>query len=137
VPDWARTIARRCLYEQADEQRLAALKASDDPEVAGLAAKIDREEVYHRLHAEMWVDRLLQSSAGRERSARAVTEMWPYALGVLEPELRAEFQARIAVKLPFPLRDAPPVARDSHSDELEGLWREMTEVRLSVPGAAW
>jgi ring-1,2-phenylacetyl-CoA epoxidase subunit PaaC len=58
VPNWARTIARHCLYEQADEQRLAGLKASDDAEVAGLAAKIDREEVYHRLHAQMWFDRL-------------------------------------------------------------------------------
>ena len=58
VPDWARTIARRYLYEQADERRLAALKASDDPEVAGLAAKIDREEAYHRMHAQMWFDRL-------------------------------------------------------------------------------
>src|ERR671914_2015325 len=43
VPDWARTIARHVLYEEADEQRLAALKASDDPGGAGLAAKIDRE----------------------------------------------------------------------------------------------
>jgi ring-1,2-phenylacetyl-CoA epoxidase subunit PaaC len=58
VPDWARTIARRCLYEQADEQRLAELKASEDPEVAGLAEKIDREEAYHRMHAQMWFDRL-------------------------------------------------------------------------------
>ena len=58
VPDWARTIARRYLYEQADEQRLAALKASEDSEVAGLAEKIDREEAYHRMHAQMWFDRL-------------------------------------------------------------------------------
>jgi ring-1,2-phenylacetyl-CoA epoxidase subunit PaaC len=58
VPDWARTIARHHLYERADEQRLAALKQSDDPEVAGLAAKIDREEAYHRMHAEMWYERL-------------------------------------------------------------------------------
>jgi len=58
VPDWARTIARRYLYEQADERRLEALKASDDPEVAGLAAKIDREEAYHRMHAQMWFERL-------------------------------------------------------------------------------
>jgi ring-1,2-phenylacetyl-CoA epoxidase subunit PaaC len=58
VPDWAPTIARRYLYEQADEQRLAALKASSDPEVAGLAEKIDREEAYHRMHAQMWFDRL-------------------------------------------------------------------------------
>jgi ring-1,2-phenylacetyl-CoA epoxidase subunit PaaC len=58
VPDWARTIARHYLYETADAKRLEALKAADDPELAGLAAKIDREEVYHRMHAQMWRDRL-------------------------------------------------------------------------------
>jgi ring-1,2-phenylacetyl-CoA epoxidase subunit PaaC len=58
VPDWARTIARHYLYEAADEARIKALMASDDPEVAGLAAKIDREEAYHRMHAQMWYDRL-------------------------------------------------------------------------------
>src|SRR2546421_7732496 len=51
VPDWAATVARHYLYEQADEQRLAALKESGDAALAGLAAKIDREEVYHRMHA--------------------------------------------------------------------------------------
>ena len=73
VPDWARTIARRYLYEQADEQRLAALKASDDPEVAGLAAKIDREEAYHRMHAQMWFDRLQDEP----RFVQALEELRP------------------------------------------------------------
>jgi ring-1,2-phenylacetyl-CoA epoxidase subunit PaaC len=58
VPDWAKTIARHYLYEQADEQRIKALMESEDAEVAGLAAKIDREEAYHRMHAQMWFDRL-------------------------------------------------------------------------------
>ena len=58
LPEWERTIARHVLYEQADAERLEGLKASDDPEIAGLAAKIDREEIYHRLHAEMWDARL-------------------------------------------------------------------------------
>jgi ring-1,2-phenylacetyl-CoA epoxidase subunit PaaC len=58
VPDWAKTIARHYLYETADEQRIKALMDSDDAEVAGLAAKIDREEAYHRMHAQMWFDRL-------------------------------------------------------------------------------
>jgi ring-1,2-phenylacetyl-CoA epoxidase subunit PaaC len=58
VPDWAATIARHHLYEAADAERIAELKASDDPEIAGLAAKIDREEAYHRMHAQMWFDRL-------------------------------------------------------------------------------
>ena len=66
VPDWARTIARHYLYEAADELRIASLKASDDPEVAGLAAKIDREEAYHRMHAEMWFERLKDEPRFRE-----------------------------------------------------------------------
>jgi ring-1,2-phenylacetyl-CoA epoxidase subunit PaaC len=56
--DWEKTIARHYLYEEADAKRLEQLKRSDDPEIAGLAAKIDREETYHRMHAQMWFDRL-------------------------------------------------------------------------------
>jgi len=56
--DWGQTIARHYLYEAADAIRLDALKQSADPEIAGLAAKIDREEAYHRMHAQMWHDRL-------------------------------------------------------------------------------
>jgi ring-1,2-phenylacetyl-CoA epoxidase subunit PaaC len=65
VPDWARTIARHWLYETADAIRIDALKASDDPEVAGLAEKIDREEAYHRMHADMWADRLRDEARRR------------------------------------------------------------------------
>ena len=78
VPDWARTIARHYLYETADAVRLEALKASDDPEVAGLAAKIDREEAYHRMHAQMWLDRLATRSG-----SRGGRRAGPYALGEL------------------------------------------------------
>src|ERR671937_2831074 len=56
--DWEKTIARHYLYEQGDAKRLDELKRSDDPELAGLAAKIDLEEAYHRIHAQMWFDRL-------------------------------------------------------------------------------
>jgi ring-1,2-phenylacetyl-CoA epoxidase subunit PaaC len=56
--DWEKTIARHVLYEEADAARLERLKESDNPEIAGLAAKIDREEAYHRMHAQMWHERL-------------------------------------------------------------------------------
>jgi ring-1,2-phenylacetyl-CoA epoxidase subunit PaaC len=56
--DWEKTIARHVLYEEADAARLERLKQSDNPEIAGLAAKIDREEAYHRMHAQMWHERL-------------------------------------------------------------------------------
>ena len=77
--DWAHTIARRWLYEVADEIRIAALM-----DELPLAAKINREEAYHRMHAEMWHERLRDEP----RFRTAVDELWPYALGVLPPEQR-------------------------------------------------
>jgi ring-1,2-phenylacetyl-CoA epoxidase subunit PaaC len=125
--DWAQTIARHWLYETADELRLAALKDSDDAEVAGLAAKMDREEAYHRMHAEMWAVRL----RGEVRFEDAVAELWPYALGVLPPEHRPAYAERVGRNV------VAPVERDGHTDELRELWHEMTMVRRSVPGATW
>jgi ring-1,2-phenylacetyl-CoA epoxidase subunit PaaC len=125
--DWAHTIARHYLYETADEIRLAALKGSEDADVAGLAAKMDREEQYHRLHARMWAERLRDEP----RFRAALEELWPYALGVIAPEQRAALAER--VRLP----EIDAVERDGHSDELRELWEEMTIVRRSVPGATW
>jgi ring-1,2-phenylacetyl-CoA epoxidase subunit PaaC len=125
--DWAHTIARHHLYETADEIRLAALKESDDAEVAGLAAKMDREEQYHRLHARMWAERLQDEP----RFSEALEELWPYALGVVGAEQRAALAERVG------LAETEAVERDGHSDELRELWEEMTMVRRSVPGATW
>src|SRR5438093_4357369 len=94
--DWAHTIARHFLYESADEIRLAALKESDDAEVAGLAAKMDREEQYHRLHARMWRDRLQDEA----RFVEAVQELWPAAAALLPEELRPQLSERLPLDLP-------------------------------------
>jgi ring-1,2-phenylacetyl-CoA epoxidase subunit PaaC len=127
--DWARTIARRYLYEEADRVRIAALMVSDDAELAGLAAKIDREETYHRLHAELWASRLRDEP----RFRAAVEELWPYALGVLEPELRPELARRTGLRV----ESTQAVERGEHTAALAELWETMTEVRRSVPGAQW
>src|SRR3954462_8770244 len=88
--DWEKTIARHYLYERADAERLAQLVQSDDAEVSGLAAKIDREEAYHRMHAQMWFDRLkdeprfnsaldelrLLLETGRDEHSEELTELW-------------------------------------------------------------
>jgi ring-1,2-phenylacetyl-CoA epoxidase subunit PaaC len=136
--EWARTIARHWLYETADEIRLEVLKESADPVVAGIAAKIDREEAYHRMHAGMWVDRLLSTEEGRRRLNEAVDELWPYALGVLDDELRDELRRRAEERLGRALLDVEPVTRAVHEAELAELWEEMTMVRRSAPaGAQW
>jgi ring-1,2-phenylacetyl-CoA epoxidase subunit PaaC len=136
--EWARTIARHYLYETADAVRIEALRASDDPEVAGLAAKIEREEAYHLMHAEMWIERLLATDEGRQRLREAVEELWPYALGVLDDELRPVWVERVRERLGFELPDVEPITRGQHTEELRELWEEMTSVRGSVPsGASW
>jgi 1,2-phenylacetyl-CoA epoxidase catalytic subunit len=120
------------LYEAADRLRIEHLKASPDTAVAGLAAKIDREEVYHRLHAEMWAGRLRDEPRYRE----ALDEVWPYAAAMVEPDLRDDLAARFE-------RDVPSdnllqgLERGSHVDEWPALWEEMTIVRRSVAGATW
>ncbi|HEX6723806.1 MAG TPA: 1,2-phenylacetyl-CoA epoxidase subunit PaaC [Gaiella sp.] len=134
--EWARTIARHWLYETADAIRLAALRASDDPELAGIAAKIDREEAYHRIHAEMWVDRLLGSEEGKPRLEAALDELWPYALGVLDEELRLELVRRVGEKLGRQMPAVEPIGRGRHEPELAELLDEMTMVRRSAPAEA-
>ena len=83
---------------------------------------------YHRLHAEMWRERL----QGEERYMAAVDELWPYGLGVLAPELRPQLAERIG-------RDeVEAVERSAPGDEFAALWEEMTMVRRSAPaGAQW
>ena len=130
VGDWAATIARHWLYETADSIRIAALVESDWPELAGLAAKMDREEAYHRMHAQMWADRL-RDSAERERFEQAVAKLWPHALGVLEPGEREHLAELVG------LDPAEAVERGAHAEGFAALHEEMTMVRRSVPGARW
>lgn len=130
--DWAQTIARHVLYEAADELRLEALKASADSGLAGLAAKMDREEAYHRIHAQMWKERL----RSEPRFQEALEELWPAAVALLPKNLRPELAAK--VQRPVPSNSLlQGLERGTHSEEWPGLWAEMTEVRRSVPGAAW
>ena len=136
--DWAATIARHVLYETADAIRIEALTASDDPVVAGIAGRIEREEAYHRMHAEMWLARLLASTEGRERLDAALDELWPYGLGVVADEQRPELRRRLEARLGRPLPDAEPIERDRHEPELAELLDEMTSVRRTAPaGARW
>src|SRR3954452_20534736 len=100
--------------------------ASADAELSGLAAKIDREEVYHRLHAEMWAARL----SDEPRFTAAVEELWPFALGMLEPALRPELARRAGRTSNSLLQaqvSAHPELRGAHTPELAELLAEMTE----------
>jgi hypothetical protein len=75
----------------------------------------------------MWAARLHDEPRFRD----AVAELWPAALGVLEPELRPELARRVG------LEAGEATERGDHTPELIELWETMTEVRRSIPGAQW
>jgi ring-1,2-phenylacetyl-CoA epoxidase subunit PaaC len=160
--DWADSIARRYLYDTADEIRLDALAESSFDPLRELVAKLRREERYHRMHVTAWLDRL--ATAGGEPRARllgSLERLAPDAATVLAPlpnelslvmagiidatgdELDARWRAdigpvfdRLDLPKPPPLAD-PLHARSGHSDAFRWLHGEFTMVRGSDPGATW
>ena len=159
--DWADTIARRFLYELADEARLASI-GTGYPPLADLAAKLRREERYHRMHLVTWVDRLARSGPEpRERLERALEAAGRDGATVFappdgEPALleagiltrsmaRAEAAWRAdltTILIPLGLAMPPEMpitgdGRSGHSDAFRWLWGEFTSVRRSEAGATW
>jgi ring-1,2-phenylacetyl-CoA epoxidase subunit PaaC len=160
--DWAMTIARRYLYESADAVRLDALVGGTWAPLADLVGKIVREERYHRMHIDAWLERL--ATAGREsrdRLVAALEVLGPDAGTVFTPlpgeaalvearilavpmeELESRWRATIATPLanlglPQPAAtDRPDRGRTDHGDAFRALRTEFTMVRHSEPGATW
>jgi ring-1,2-phenylacetyl-CoA epoxidase subunit PaaC len=159
--DWADTIARRFLYELADEARLASIGPGFKP-LADLVEKLRREERYHRMHVLAWIDRLARGGEEpRRRLEAALTALATDASTVFTP-LEGEAALLEALILSRSLADAeaawradlstilvplglalppqmPPAAdgRTGHSDSFRWLWGEFTSVRRSEDGATW
>ncbi|MGH2407580.1 MAG: 1,2-phenylacetyl-CoA epoxidase subunit PaaC [Candidatus Limnocylindrales bacterium] len=160
--DWAATIARRYLYDEADAVRIAAMAGSSFAPLAELVAKVRREEVYHRLHAEAWLRRLaLSGGEARTRLEAAWAELLPDAATVFTPldgegalvtagvidapmaTLETRWRATIGptchalgLAIPGPARD-PSRGRDEHGEAVAWLWNEATMVRRLDPVATW
>ncbi len=160
--DWADTIARRYLYDTADEARLAALAESSYEPLRELVAKIRREERYHVMHVGAWLERLATTAGEpRRRLLDALARLAPDAATVLAPlpnelslvmagilahpgdELDARWRAaigptfeRLDLPMPPPVSDAAG-ARSNHSDAFRWLHGEFTSVRRSDPQATW
>jgi ring-1,2-phenylacetyl-CoA epoxidase subunit PaaC len=159
--DWAFSVARRYLYESADAVRLAALAFSAWEPLAQLAAKMRREETYHRLHADAWLQRLAEAGPDtRDRLADAVRRLWPDAHQVFAPlvtedelvgagllpepmrQLHATWQRRVRPVLAPIVADLPPAepaadGRTRRTDDFAWLHAQFTMVARSEEGAVW
>ena len=160
--DWAATIVRRYLYDTADSARLEALVDSSHRPLAELVAKIRREERYHLMHVQTWIERLADAGGeARHRLLAALGAMAPDAGTVLAPLAGERALVRHGiVTQPFAAMEArwrdgmgatfrrlgipelPPTSlpdrsRTYHSDAFRALHAEFTMVRRSEVGATW
>jgi ring-1,2-phenylacetyl-CoA epoxidase subunit PaaC len=100
--DWADSVSRQFFYDTADYLRLESLRQSTYTPLAMAADSIIREEKYHLLHAQTWLERLAGGSAeARDRQRAAFTALWPGALGLFEA-LPCEDELVAAGMMPAP-----------------------------------
>lgn len=160
--DFGVTMVRLLLFSAWQSELYAALSASTDPTLAGVAGKAVKEVAYHLDHASRWVVRLgdgTDESHGRVQAA--LDAEWPF-LGELfdgswlDPQLVAD---GVAVD-PATLRDAVlarvlPVLDEAtlavpevspargggrlglHTEQMGYLLAEMQHLARSHPGATW
>ena len=158
------SLIRHFLFDAAEMVRFEMLRESSCVPLAELAAKITGELRYHNLHAKTWIQQL--GSATEEsilRLQKSLTFSLPYALGIFEVSpfeeelisekifggeqtLKARWMERIEETLrPTELRlpsfdNINPVyggRRGQHSEHLQPLLDEMSEVFKIDPTAEW
>jgi ring-1,2-phenylacetyl-CoA epoxidase subunit PaaC len=161
---WGFTNVRRWLYESADAARLAALADSSFAPLAQVVAKIRREERYHLLHSNAWLERLAAAHGkGRGKVLSALKQLLPDAQTVFAPlagervlveagvlaaplhEIAAQWRAAASAHLCGlklrPIPDSPPPAdgrdRAKPDESFVWLWNEFTAVSRLEAGATW
>lgn len=159
------SLMRHFLFDSADLLRYEMLEQSTFEPLAKLAVKVRGEIKYHVFHADTWIIQL-GSQGNEESKARmqsALNECYPLALGIFEnsedeqiliengifkgeKELESAWHDRISAilnkaGLTIPDRDSVnPIyggRKGLHSEHLQPLLDEMTEVFRIDPSAEW
>jgi ring-1,2-phenylacetyl-CoA epoxidase subunit PaaC len=158
--DFAVTMARQLVFSAYQHELYAALEASGDPALAGLAGKAVKEVAYHRDHATQWVLRLGDGTElSHERMQAGLDRVWPYVDELFDPDGTASQLPGVATD-PATLRPAweryvtsvlseatcrtpdprwrSRGGRDGlHTEHLGHLLAEMQHLHRSHPGATW
>lgn len=83
--DYAYTIVRQYLFDEAEQVRLRTLTESSYAPIKDAAGKILREEAYHLMHTKSLIERLGDATEeSHRRMQAAVDAAFPQALGMFE-----------------------------------------------------
>jgi ring-1,2-phenylacetyl-CoA epoxidase subunit PaaC len=146
--DFADTVLRNFLLACWFRQQWLLLQASDDAELAAIAAKAMKETRYHQQHAADWVVRLGDGTdESARRMAAALERAWPYTHEMFAGEgaaLRGPWLAEVlpvleAAQLSRP-RDSAFLSTGSHgvhSEHLGYILAEMQSLQRRHPGGRW
>ena len=86
IGDFAYTVIRQYLFDEAEHVRLAALTSSTYTPLREASSKILREEAYHLMHTKGLVERLGDATEeSHRRMQTALDTAFPQALGMFEP----------------------------------------------------
>lgn len=162
--DYAFSLVRHFMFDFADALRFEALQNSSFEPLSQLANKVKGEIKYHTMHADVWVKLLGKGNEeSKARMQSAINEALPYALGIFEPsdheadlvangiytsdeELKNQWLENISKLIEQSDLVMPDIAaiepiyggrKGYHSEHLEGLLAEMTEVLRIDPQANW
>ncbi|MGZ4456514.1 MAG: 1,2-phenylacetyl-CoA epoxidase subunit PaaC [Nocardioides sp.] len=158
--DFGVAMVRLLLLATWQHELYAALGASTDPTLAGVAGKAVKEVAYHVDHAAHWVVRLGDGTEESHRRVQAALDAeWPYLAELFEPADPDLVAAGIAVDPPHlhstvltrvedvlaqatltvpQVRNAVGGGRDGrHTEEMGYLLAEMQHLARSHPEATW
>jgi len=160
--DFARTIARQFFYAAFADLYWRAMMNSDDPTLAAIAAKSEKESAYHVRHSSEWIVRLVDGTAESHRRAQgALDDLWAYTgemfrtddserglidagIAVDPAKLHAEWLKTVSnvvneATLVLPKSNwMQQGGRDGrHSEHLGHLLSELQSMPRTFPGAAW
>jgi ring-1,2-phenylacetyl-CoA epoxidase subunit PaaC len=160
VGDWAFSMLRQYLFDVYESVMLERLAESHHEKVAGAAAKIRKEEIYHQRHTKAWVRRLgLGTKESKSRIQTALDILWPEALALFVPLTGDEYLAETwmvprlaemqstweAVVRPWlteaglvvPSTAFPASTRMDHTEYLTQLLDDLQEVTRTYPDVNW
>jgi ring-1,2-phenylacetyl-CoA epoxidase subunit PaaC len=134
---WDLALVRHWLYDRAEQLRWQSLATSSVAGLAALAARAEREETFHRDHAELFLRRLAEGDdVGRAKITVAIDGLLGIATGIWDPvdgEIEAISDGVVAsTSAALAIEWKAAVLADIERWGLDVIWPEATKLEQAA-----